>query len=362
MPPASVAVMKVSPAAVDATFEYVGQTAGSRDVEVRARVSGILIKRNYDEGGRVKAGQSLYTMDAAPFQAALDRANADVAGAEARLAQASRTLARLKPLYEAKAVSQREYDDAASSEAVMRADLKSARTRVAEARLNVGYTRVFAPIAGLAGRSQVSEGALVRGPETLLTTITQTDPMHILFGIADTDQLRWQQEAQAGRLTLPKDGAFEVEVTLANGAKLARKGRLQFTEARVSQTTGTVEAQAVVENPDGVMKPGQFVRVKLLGATRPNAVLVPTRSVLEGPQGKFVYVVVDNKAQSRPVQVGEQLGDRWLVTEGLRADDTVIVDGVMRIGPGAPVQVAPPATAASGAAAASSAPAAAASK
>ena len=176
-----------------ATFEYVGQTAGSREVEVRARVTGILLKRNFSEGAAVREGQSLFTIDPAPFQAALARAEADVAGAEARLAQATRTLARLKPLYEAKAVSQREYDDAASAEQVARADVKGAQARRAEARLNLGYTRVEAPISGVAGRSQVSEGTLVLGPEMLLTTVTQIDPIKCVFGIADTDQLRWRQ-------------------------------------------------------------------------------------------------------------------------------------------------------------------------
>jgi membrane fusion protein (multidrug efflux system) len=359
-PPAQVSVMQVSLATLPATYEYVGQAAGSREVEVRARVSGILLKRNFREGVAVSRGQSLYSLDAAPFKAALDKADADVASAEARLAQASRTLARLKPLFEARAVSQKEYDDAASAEAIARADVKGAQARRAEAALNLDYTRVEAPIGGVVGRSQVSEGTLVSGPQVLLTSITQTDPALIRFGIADTDQMRWRQEAEAGRLQLPKGGQFDVEVVLADGSVLKRRGKLQFTDARVSASTGTTEAQAEVPNAEGLLKPGQFVRVRLLGANRPAAVKVPTRAVLEGPQGKFVYVVADNKAQPRPVQVGEQLGDQWLVNGGLKQGDTVIVEGVMRIGPGAPVQVAAPAPAAgaSGPAAAASTPAA----
>ncbi len=344
MPPAPVSIARVETADLPVSFEYVGQTTGSRDVEVRARVAGILMKRNYREGAAVKGGQSMYQLDTAPLRAALDRAEADVAGAQARVDQAGRTLKRLEPLYKARAVSQREFDDAASAEAIARADVKSLRVRIAEARLNLGYARVEAPIGGVAGRSQVSEGALVRGPETLLTTITQTDPMHILFGIAQADQLRWRQDVQAGRLVLPKNDAFEVEVTLGDGSKLARKGRLQFTEARVSSTTGMVEAQAEIDNADGALAPGQFVRVRLVGAVRPNAVRVPTRAVLEGPQGKFVYLLADGKAQPKPVQVGEQLGDQWIVTSGLQKGDPVIVDGVMKIGPGAAVQAAPPAS------------------
>jgi membrane fusion protein (multidrug efflux system) len=341
MPPAAVAIAAIQPVTLPAVFEYVGQAAGSREAEVRARVSGILIKRNFQEGAPVRRGQSLYTIDPAPLRAALDKTDADVASAQARLAMATRTLARLKPLYEARAVSHKEYDDAASAELIARADVKGALANRAEAALNLGYTRVEAPIAGVAARSIVSEGTLVAGPSALLTMITQTDPIQIRFGIADTDQMRWRSESEAGRLALPKDGAFEVEVTLADGSKLARKGRLQFTDTRVSGATGTHEAQAEIANPDGSLRPGQFVRVRLLGATRPNAMQVPTRAVLEGPQGKFVYLVADGKAQPRPVKVGEQLGDQWLITEGLKAGDPVIVDGVMRIGPGAPVQAAP---------------------
>ena len=342
MPPAAVSVEKVALANIPASFEYVGQAAGSRDVEVRARVAGILVKRNFKEGGPVKKGQSLYTIDPAQFQAAFSRADADVAAAEARLAQATRSLARLKPLWEAKAVSQREYDDAVSAEQVARADLKGAQARRAESALSVGYTRVESPISGVAGRSVPSEGTLVSGPEMLLTTVTQTDPAKVRFGIADTDQMRWRNEVAAGQLKLPGSEAFQVEVKLADGSIYSHKGKLLFSDTRVSGNTGTVEAEAEIPNPDGVLKPGQFVRVRLLGAVRPNAVRVPARAVLEGPQGKFVYVVADNKAQPKPVTVGDQLADGWIITKGLAAGDNVIVDGMARIFfPGAPVQVVP---------------------
>jgi membrane fusion protein (multidrug efflux system) len=342
MPPAAVSIEKVAPANLPATFEYVGQTAGSRDVEVRARVAGILLKRNFKEGALVKRGQSLYSIDAAPFQAAFARADADVTAAEARLAQATRSLNRLKPLWEAKAVSQREYDDAVSAEQVARADVKGAQARRAEAALSVGYTRVESPISGVAGRSVPSEGTLVSGPDVLLTTVTQTDPAKVRFGIADTDQMRWRNEVTAGQLKLPANEAFQVEVKLADGSTYAHKGKLLFSDTRVSGNTGTIEAEAEIPNPDGVLKPGQFVRVRLLGAVRPNAVRVPTRAVLEGPQGKFVYVVADNKAMPKPVTVGDQLADGWVITKGLAAGDNVIVDGTARIFfPGAPVQLAP---------------------
>jgi membrane fusion protein, multidrug efflux system len=288
----------------------------------------------------VKKGQSLYSLDAAPFQAALARAEADIAAAEARVAQAARTLARLKPLAEAKAVSQREADDALSAEQIARADLKGAQARRAEAALNLAYTRVEAPIAGIAGRSQVSEGSLVTGAQLLLTTVTQSDPMKVRFGMAYTDQMRWRSEAAADQLQLPPRNAFEVELRLADGSTYPRRGRLVFADTRVSGDTGTVESEAEVANPDGALKPGQFVRVRLLGALRPNAVKVPARAVLEGPQGKYVYIAADGKAAPRPVTVGEQLTDGWIITQGLAAGDALIVDGMARIFfPGAPIQL-----------------------
>jgi len=341
MPPASVSTITVQPKTVPATFEYTGQTAGSREVEVRARVSGILLTRNFTEGGPVKKGQSLYTIDPEPFKAALAKAEADLAGAEARLDQARRNAARLKPLYADKAVSQKDYDDAVSAEAIGDADVKSARARLVEARLDLQYTKVEAPISGIAGRSLASEGTLVSGPQVLLTQITQIDPMWVNFGIPEADHLQMRAEAEAGRLVLPKDGRFGVQLTVADGEVYARSGTLTFSDVRVSGQTGTTDARAAVANPDGVLRPGQFVRISLSGASRPGAMLVPQRAVLEGPQGKFVYVV-DGKstAQARPVQVGEWSGDDWIITGGLKPGDRVIVDGVMRLGPGAPVQAA----------------------
>jgi len=340
-PPADVTVQKVSPHDVPATWEYVGQTAGSRDIEVRARVAGILLKRNFDEGRAVRKGESLYQLDPAPFRAALRLADAEVAAAQARLEQAARRVKRVEPLWRDHAVSQREYDDAVSAEQIGRAELQGAQARRDDAALKLGYTRVEAPISGLAGRSQVSEGTLVSGPQVLLATVTQTDPIKLRFGIADTDQMRWRNEVAAGELKLPADSAFDVEVRLADGTVYGRQGKLTFSDTRVSGQTGTVEAEAEVANPDGVLKPGQFVRVRLLGAMRPAAIAVPTRAVLDGPQGKFVYVMSGGKAMPKPVQVGDQVGESWIVTKGLAAGDDVIVDGIARIFfPGAPVRLA----------------------
>ena len=344
MPPPEVNVVVVEPKSLPVTFEYAGQTAGSRVVEVRARVSGILLKRNFAEGEAVKAGQSLYTIDPAPFEAALARAEADVAAAQARYEQAQRNAARLKPLIAEKAVSQKEADDAMSGEAVSGADLKAARARLTEARLALGYTRVESPAAGFASRSERSEGSLVSGPDVLLTTVIQVNPIWVNFGIPDNEQARIQKEVEAGRLSLPKNGNVEVALRLADGSMYAKTGKLNFSDVRISPQTGTREARAELPNPDGALRPGQFVRVILRGAAVPNAVSVPQRAVLESPQGgKFVYVV-DEKgtAQPRPVEAGDWAGDSWIVSKGLNAGDKVIVDGVMKIGPGAPVKIAEP--------------------
>jgi membrane fusion protein (multidrug efflux system) len=338
MPPPAVSTMTVQPRLVLAQFEYTGQTAGSREVEVRARVRGILVSRNFTEGGAVKKGQSLYTIDRAAFEAALAKAQADLAGAQARLAQARRNAARLRPLHAENAVSQKDYDDAVSAETIGEADLKAAEARLLEARLDLEYARVAAPISGIVGRSLPSEGTLISGPEVLLTRITQVDPMWVNFGIPDADRMLMRRESEAGRLVLPKDGRFEVRVQLADGQVYQRSGWLAFSDVRVSGQTGASDARAVLPNPEGRLHPGQFVRVTLSGATRPDAVLVPQRAVLEGPQGKFVYVVDEKSAaQPRAVEVGEWAGSDWIITGGLKAGERVIIDGVMRIGPGAPV-------------------------
>lgn len=343
MPPPEVVVVTVEPKTLPVRYEYPGQTAGYREVEVRARVNGILLKRNYQEGATVKRGQSLFLIDPAPFQVALAKAEADLATAEARQAQAAREAERLKSVLDIKAVSRKEYDDAVSSSEIAAAEMKAARARVAEAKLNLDYTRVEAPITGVSSRALQSEGTLVSGPQVLLTSVTQVDPIYVIFGIPEADQLRIRRDVDAGRLKLPSDRRFEVSVTLSDGVVYSKQGKLDFTDVRVNPAIGTIEARADLPNPDGALRPGQFVRVRLSGATRPNALTVPQRAVLEGPKGKFVYVVgAESKVEARPVAVGEWVGDAWVIDSGVAAGDKVVVDGVMKIGPGAPVKVAAP--------------------
>ncbi len=344
MPPAQVSVVTVEKRDVPVSYEYVAQTAGYREVEVRARVTGILQQRHYPEGTAVAKGQQLFTIDPAPFQVALAKTEADLSVAEVRHAQSQREAARLKPVREAKAVSQKELDDALSAEQVAAAEVQSARARVAEARLNLAYARVASPIAGIAGRAVVSEGALVSGPNVLLTSVTQTDPMYVIFGVADREHLALRRDVELGRLRLPAGRKFQARVKLGDGRLYDSVGTLGYTDVRVNTQTGTTESRAEFPNKNNMLRAGEFVRLVLEGAVRPDALVVPQRAVMESPKGKFLYVVsADNKAEARPVEVGEWASDGWVINSGLQAGERVITDGVMKIGPGAPVQIAAPA-------------------
>jgi len=356
-PPAAVTVQAVQPQTFPVSFEYVGQTQGSKDVEVRARVTGIIEKRLYQEGTFVKAGQSLFVIDARPYQAQVAAANADVARAQAQKAQADRELARLKPLAERKAIGQKEADDAASAADLAAAAVKSAQAKLAELSLNLGYTKVVAPISGLSSRAQKSEGSLATQNETLLTTISQIDPIWIVFNVSENEQLRLNRAVGSGQLKLPADNAYEVTVVLSDGSAFPRTGRINFADTRVNPTTGTYEMRAEVPNADGKLKPGQFVRVVLRGAERQNALAVPQVAVLDGPQGKFVYVAGKDKdgkdvALPRPVVVGDWVAangtNQWVIESGLKPGDPVIVNGVAKLMPGGPIVIGAPGAQAGG--------------
>jgi membrane fusion protein (multidrug efflux system) len=348
-PPPQVSVVAVEPATLPVTFEYVGQTAGSKDAEVRARVNGIVEKRVYREGAPVRAGELLFLLDAKPYEAQLASAEAELARAVAQKAWTDRDAARLKPLAERRAIGQKEADDAASAADLAGAAVKAAEARVTEAKLNLSYTRVAAPISGLSSRAQQSEGSLANANTTLLTTVSQVDPMWIVFNVSENEQLRLSRAMTEGRLWLPANNAYDVTVKLSDGSVFPRTGRISFADTRVNPATGTYEMRAELANRDLALKPGQFVRVSLKGAQRKNALAVPQIAVLDGAQGKFVYVVGKDKdgkdvAQPKPVVLGdwsERNGTNvWIVESGLVPGERVIVDGVARIMmPGMPVQV-----------------------
>jgi membrane fusion protein (multidrug efflux system) len=346
MPPPEVSAVSVQPRDIPITLEYVGRTEGVREVEVRPRVSGILQRWNYTEGSSVKAGQSLFTIDRAPFQAVVARAEADLASAKARVAQAQRDLQRLKPLLDQGMVSRKAYDDAIAADEVAVAQLQGAEAALAEAKLNLEYTRVEAPISGVTSRALKSEGSLIEAQNTLLTSISQIDPIRVIFSMSEAERLRFNEQAAAGKLRLPRDNRFAATVVLPDGSTSQRPGVVEFSDIRVDPATGTTEFRAVIPNPDHRIRPGQFVRVTLRGAQHVQALAVPQRAVLEGPQGKMVLVVDDKgMAQARPVQVGDWAGEDWVINDGLKTGERVIVDGVVKVRPGAPVKIAetPPA-------------------
>ena len=357
-PPAAVTTLVLQPRTLPVSYEYVGQTAGSKEVEVRARVTGILEKRLFAEGAPVKAGQPLFVIDPKPLEAQAAAADAEVARARAQLTQAEREVARLKPLAERRAIPQKEADDAISNAELARATVKAAEARLAEVSLSLGYTRVNAPIAGLSSRANKSEGSLVNANETLLTMISQVDPIWVPFNVSENDRLGLERAVAAGRLVLPKDNAYDVTVRLSDGSAFPRKGRINFSDTRVNPATGTYEMRAEIANADGALKPGQFVRVVLQGATRTNAIAVPQVAVQDGPQGKFVYVTGKDKdgkdiAVVRPITLGDWVevdgANLWLVESGLKAGDTVIVDGIAKLQPGGAIALGGPPPGAPGA-------------
>lgn len=330
MGPVPVTVVKAEARRVPVVLEAVGQAEGSRDVEIRARVSGILEKRLYSEGAPVKAGSVLFVVDPQPYEIAVAQARASVAQEQARREQTQREADRLKGLVEQKAISQREYDDAVSAAKQSQATLQGAQARLQDAQLHLNYTRVTAPISGIAGRATRSEGSLVTAntESSLLTTVTQVNPIWVRFSLAESDYSRIRG-TQNARVKLLND----------EGKVVAENGRLNFAGSSVDARLGTVQLRA--EFPNGNMQwlPGQFVKVQILAGEQ-EAVLVPQPAVVQNEQERFVWLAgPDGKAVMRPVKTAGWLANDWIVTSGLNAGDPVIVDNLMKIRPGAPVQL-----------------------
>lgn len=347
-PPPMVTYLPIATQDVPVDFEFNGQAAGSREVEIRARVNAIVEKRLFEEGSIVKAGQALFQLDSASFAAIASGAEAGVAQAEAQLKQAERNHARIKPLFEAKMASQKDMDDATSALELARAGLKAAQANLRMTRVDLQHTEVRAPITGVIGKAQKVEGALVNPQgDNLLATMAQTDPIDIQFSLSEQERNHLQHAAEDG-ITLP-DGGFKVKLKTSDGKALAQQGKINFTDYRADASTGTFASKAVLPNPNGTIAPGQFVKVVLTGAQRKAAVAIPQRAVLDGPTGKYVYTVgagQDGKpaALPRPVQVGEwvklpgQDQNGWIIRQGLNQGDKVIIDGMARIFmPGQPV-------------------------
>ena len=342
-PPPTVSVIEVAPRQVPVLIEAVGRTEGSKEVEVRARVSGILGAVLYSEGSPVRAGAPLFQIDRAPFEIALTQARAGVAQERARNEQTQREAERLKDLVAKRAISQREADDAASSFKTSNAAMQSAEARVREAELNLSYTAVGAPIAGVTGRALRSQGSLVTaGTESsLLTTVSQTDPLWVRFSLSETER----QTLLAGKLG---GRGNEVRLVLPDGKTHAIAGRLNFSGSSVDTRLGTVQLRAEFANPGLSLLPGQFVRAQVVAGMQ-EAIVVPQSAVLQGDAGRFVWTLgAENKATQRPVETGAWLGSDWIIQKGLKAGDRVIVDNLLRLRPGVTVQPQAPGAAKGG--------------
>ena len=330
-----VTVIEAMPKRVPVTVETVGQSEGSKEIQVRARVSGILLKQRFSEGDRVKGGSILYQIDPAPYEIALAQANAALAQARASSEQAVREEGRLKPLAAEQAISGKDYDDATSTRKTAAANVMAKEADVRNANLNLGYTRVVAPISGISGRNVQSEGSLVTAgsDSALLTTIVQTDPIWVRFSISETeyDALRGNNDANA-----------KVELILPNGKTYASPGKLNFAASTVDRSLGTVQLRAEVPNPELRILPGQFVRARLyIGEIE--GVLVPQSAVMNNDKGKAVLVVgPENKVTPRPVDAGAWQGDQWVIRKGLEKGDKVIVDNLVKVRPGMTVAPHPP--------------------
>ena len=364
MPPTEVGVVVVTPRPVGLVTELPGRLEASRVAQVRARAAGIVQKILFREGSEVKAGQALFLIDPASYQAARDSARATVARAEANLIQASALVDRYKPLVEANAISKQDNVNAVVAQKLAQADVDAARAALVTAQINLGYASVTSPIAGRIGRALVTEGALVgQGEATQLALVQQTDPMYVNFTQSASDVLRLRRALAEGRLKrAPGNEAIAVRLVLEDEWTYPLAGRLLFSDLSVDQTTGQIMLRAEVPNPQGRLLPGLYVRVRLELAQATDAILLPQQAVVRSNEGDSVKVVgPDGKVATRAVKIGSAQGGDWLIQDGLKAGELVMVDGFQKLrGPG-PVKPVPwQAQAAAGPAAAASAPASAA--
>ncbi|NKJ50106.1 efflux transporter periplasmic adaptor subunit [Burkholderia sp. SG-MS1] len=342
-------------------FEFTAQTQSSREVEIRARVDGFLDKRMYTEGQVVKTGQTMFQMDSKPFEAALQTARGQLAQQQARLQVARANLARVEPLAAQNALSKKDLDDAIGNEKQSAAAVIAAQGEVQTAQLNLGYTTIKSPLTGLSSFARQQDGSYVTATSnSLLTYVYQLDPMWANFSISENMMLKYRDQIAAGQLKFPQNDDFVVQIILADGSMFAQSGRIDFANPAFNTETGTFLVRAVFANPKGTLRPGQFVKARVSGAIRPNSILVPQRSVLQGSKSHFVWVVDnESKARQRVVEVGDWQGEDWFISEGLKPGERIVVDGALRVSAGQQLKIvqgpvpgaAPAAAAASGSAA-----------
>ncbi|EPA7506066.1 efflux RND transporter adaptor subunit AcrA [Yersinia enterocolitica] len=338
-PEVGIVTLKAAP--LNITTELPGRTSAFRVAEVRPQVSGIILKRNYVEGSDVTAGTSLYQIDPATYQAAYDSAKGDLAKAQAAAEIARLTVNRYKPLLGTNYISKQEYDQAVSNSMQANAAVVAAKAAIESARINLAYTQVTSPISGRTGKSSVTEGALVTsGQATALTTVQQLDPMYVDVTQSSDEFLRLKKELADGTLK-QENGKAKVRLLLENGSEYAETGTLEFSGVTVDETTGSITIRAIFPNPNEALLPGMFVRARLDEGVRPDALLVPQQGVTRNPRGEATAMVVgaDDKVELRTLVANQAIGNKWLVTEGLKAGDRLIVSGLQKIRPGVQVKV-----------------------
>ena len=357
---AQVTVVEIEPRDTPIVSEFVGKTASSRRVEIRSRVEGFLDKRLYTEGTIVQAGDVLFEIDKKPFQAQLDASRAELSQQQARMTTAKANLDRVRPLAKQNAVAKKELDDALGNYNTAAAAVEAAQAKVVQAELNLGYCTIFSPVTGISSYATQREGAYIGIGSQALTYVAQLDPIWVEFSVSENQLLRARQQILNGRIVEPKAGEYDVEIVLGDDTVFPKTGRIAFADASLSEETGTFLIRAEIENPSGEslegstyasrsadklneqLRPGQFVRVRLNGASRPNAILVPQAAVQQGAKGSFVWVVNNGEAEFRPIEVGPWHGDEWFIDSGLAAGDTVVVGGALKLRAGAPVEIVQP--------------------
>ncbi|EHU3535990.1 multidrug efflux RND transporter periplasmic adaptor subunit AcrA [Salmonella enterica] len=339
MPEVGVVTLKTEPLQI--TTELPGRTVAYRIAEVRPQVSGIILKRNFVEGSDIEAGVSLYQIDPATYQATYDSAKGDLAKAQAAANIAELTVKRYQKLLGTQYISKQEYDQALADAQQATAAVVAAKAAVETARINLAYTKVTSPISGRIGKSSVTEGALVQnGQASALATVQQLDPIYVDVTQSSNDFLRLKQELANGSLK-QENGKAKVDLVTSDGIKFPQSGTLEFSDVTVDQTTGSITLRAIFPNPDHTLLPGMFVRARLQEGTKPTALLVPQQGVTRTPRGDATVLVVgaDNKVETRQIAANQAIGDKWLVTDGLKAGDRVVVSGLQKVRPGAQVKV-----------------------
>jgi membrane fusion protein (multidrug efflux system) len=341
----TVAVSEIRAAPVPLRFQYAGRVAAFREVEVRARVSGILQEKSFVEGATVKEGDVLFRIDPAPYEAALDRAKAQLKEAQAQVYRTQRDAERATTLLQRGFGTEKARDDSVAAHELAQAGVASAEAQVKTAKINFGYTTATAPIAGITSLRVLPEGSLVATSQTdsLLTRISQLDPVYVHFSFTDTEATEIRQLIDSGEGTGPADGKLQVKISFGDGKIYDRGGYVDFTDSNLDLQTGTVRARAIIPNPESKLRPGQFVRVSVEGITRHETIVIPQAAVMQGAQGQFVYAVdTENKASIRPVTIGREVTNGWIVEKGLKPGDRIVTEGVIKVKPGASVTIAEP--------------------